>query len=192
MNDWVSKIGFIDSHYTQPSSDIFYLSLPIEIKDRTTEKLPINFIDGISIYNSTDIPLDKPSPENTGIDIRSNEDAVIPAKGWKVVKTGLFVSDISVHLDIQIRSRSGLAAKNGIFVLNSPGTIDASYRGEICVILANHSDKDFVVSKNDRIAQMVIALRITSDISEVSEETYRQSIDNSNRSTGGFGSTGVK
>lgn len=147
---------------------------------------------GISLYNSTEYPIGKLTAENTGLDIRSNEDCVIPSKSWKVVKTGLFIEEINLHLDVQIRSRSGLAAKNGVFVLNSPGTIDASYRGEIGVILANLGDVDFIVNKGDRIAQLTVNARYGCDITEVSEDEYRRSVDNSSRSTGGFGSTGVK
>ncbi len=101
----------------------------------------------------------------------------------KLISTGIAVA-IPNEFEIQIRPRSGLAAKNGITVLNSPGTIDADYRGEIKVILINLSDKIFKVNKNDRIAQMVICPIIKGTLEEVDElpETIRGS--------GGFGSTG--
>ena len=101
----------------------------------------------------------------------------------KLISTGIAVA-IPNEFEIQIRPRSGLAAKNGITVLNTPGTIDADYRGEIKVILINLSDKIFKVNKNDRIAQMVICPIIKGTLEEVDElpETIRGS--------GGFGSTG--
>ena len=101
----------------------------------------------------------------------------------KLIATGIAVA-IPNEFEIQIRPRSGLAAKNGITVLNTPGTIDADYRGEIKVILINLSDKIFKVNKNDRIAQMVICPIIKGTLEEVDElpETIRGS--------GGFGSTG--
>ena len=101
----------------------------------------------------------------------------------KLISTGIAVA-IPNEFEIQIRPRSGLAAKNGITVLNTPGTIDADYRGEIKVILINLSDKIFKVNKNDRIAQMVIRPIIKGTLEEVDElpETIRGS--------GGFGSTG--
>ena len=120
-----------------------------------------------------------------GADICSNEDCSIDPNNWKMVSTGVF-PEIPENFEIQVRSRSGLAAKNGVFVLNSPGTVDSDYRGEIKVILANMSDKPFVIRKGDRIAQLVVSpvqqanFEIVSDISETE------------RSAGGFGSTGIR
>lgn len=120
-----------------------------------------------------------------GADICSNEDCSIDPNNWKMVSTGVF-PEIPENFEIQVRSRSGLAAKNGVFVLNSPGTVDSDYRGEIKVILANISDKPFEIRKGDRIAQLVVSpvqqanFEIVSDISETE------------RSAGGFGSTGIR
>ncbi len=120
-----------------------------------------------------------------GADICSNEDCSIDPNNWKMVSTGVF-PEIPENFEIQVRSRSGLAAKNGVFVLNSPGTVDSDYRGEIKVILANMSDKPFEIRKGDRIAQLVVSpvqqanFEIVSDISETE------------RSAGGFGSTGIR
>ena len=100
-----------------------------------------------------------------------------------LVKTGLFM-ELPAGYEAQVRPRSGLALKKGITVLNSPGTIDADYRGEICVILINLSQDDFVISDGERIAQMVIARHEQADIIEVSELT------DTDRGTGGFGHTG--
>lgn len=121
---------------------------------------------------------------SSGADLSSNVDTIVPAKSIAVVPTG-----ISIHLPLnyeaQVRSRSGLAANYGIFVLNAPGTIDSDYRGEIKVVLANFSDKAFSVSKGDRIAQLVIA-----PVTYVQFAPANQ-LDETMRNTGGFGSTGV-
>ena len=122
---------------------------------------------------------------SAGADICSNENCLINPDSWKMISTGIF-PEIPENFEIQVRSRSGLAAKNGVFVLNSPGTIDSDYRGEIKVILANMSDKVFEVRKGDRIAQLVISPVIQADFHAVSE------ISETERSSGGFGSTGIK
>ena len=95
-------------------------------------------------------------PGDAGMDVRSVEDLVIPAGGRVLVHTGL-VAVIPEGYELQVRSRSGLALKSGVAVLNSPGTVDAGYRGEIGVILANFGDGGFVVKKGDRVAQLVAA-----------------------------------
>ena len=107
----------------------------------------------------------------------------IAPKTLELVPTGLSVA-IPEDLEIQIRPRSGLAAKSSISVLNTPGTIDSDYRGELKIILFNHGNKDFIVNNNDRIAQMVLAPVIKMELEEVDQlpETIRGS--------GGFGSTG--
>ena len=124
---------------------------------------------------------------DAGADIRASlaEPMTIEPHKWKAVPTGLF-ANIPYGYEIQIRPRSGLAFKNGITVLNTPGTIDCNYRGEIKVILINHSDKDFIVEDGDRIAQMVVApvTRAEFGVADAIEETVR--------GEGGFGSTGVK
>lgn len=122
---------------------------------------------------------------DAGMDLRACESATIKAKSWGVVSTGLAM-EMPADCEAQIRSRSGLAAKNGVFVLNSPGTIDAGYRGEIGVVLCNMADEDFVVNVGDRIAQMVIAKLCTYETLE------DENLSNSARGTSGFGSTGVK
>tara|TARA_Y100001968_G_C18841506_1_gene473762 strand:+ start:104 stop:541 length:438 start_codon:yes stop_codon:yes gene_type:complete len=107
----------------------------------------------------------------------------ISPKTVELIPTGLSIA-IPEDLEIQIRPRSGLAAKSGISVLNTPGTIDSDYRGELKVILFNHGSKDFIVNNNDRIAQMVLTPVIKMELEEVDQlpETIRGS--------GGFGSTG--
>ena len=123
---------------------------------------------------------------SAGMDIVAtlNEDVVIESG-----KVGLIATNLSIELPIgyecQVRSRSGLAIKNGIFCLNSPGTIDSDYRGEIKVILANFGKDDFVIKNGDRIAQLVIAKYEYVQWIEVKE------LSDSSRGEGGFGSTGV-
>ncbi len=123
-------------------------------------------------------------PGDAGMDLRSVEDTVVPRGGRTLVKTGLAMQ-LPPGYEAQVRPRSGLALKHGVTVLNTPGTIDSGYRGEVGVILANFGDSDFPVAKGDRIAQLVIAPVTQADV----EET--DTIDETDRGAGGFGSTGV-
>ena len=124
---------------------------------------------------------------SSGMDLAANVKQIIEIKPGKseIIPTGLAVS-IPENYEIQIRPRSGLAAKDQITVLNTPGTIDSDYRGEIKVILINLSDKVFVVEKGLRIAQMVLCPVVKATLKEVTE------LENTKRSSGGFGSTGIK
>ena len=124
---------------------------------------------------------------SSGLDLAAFIDRDIEIKPGKseIIPTGLAVA-IPKNFEIQIRPRSGLAAKNQISVLNTPGTIDSDYRGELKVILINLSDKTFVVEKGLRIAQMVLCSIIKAKFREV------ESLDETKRGLGGFGSTGVK
>ena len=124
---------------------------------------------------------------SSGLDLAAFIDKSIEIKPGKseIIPTGLAVS-IPKNFEIQIRPRSGLAAKNQISVLNTPGTIDADYRGELKVILINLSDKSFIVEKGLRIAQMVLCPVVKAKLREV------ESLGNTERGLGGFGSTGVK
>lgn len=121
-----------------------------------------------------------------GMDLKANIDTPIVLKSLEraIVKTGLFIA-LPQGFEAQVRPRSGLAAKKGITVLNSPGTVDADYRGEIGVILVNLSNEDFIINDGERIAQLVIAKheRISWQEVEILGETQRGS--------GGFGSTGL-
>ena len=123
---------------------------------------------------------------SAGMDLRASLEEAIIIKPFQrlVVKTGLFIS-LQKGYEAQIRSRSGLALKKGISVLNSPGTIDADYRGEIGVILINLSDTDFEINSGDRIAQMIIAKH------EIISWKVVDKLDDSTRGEKGFGSTGV-
>ena len=137
---------------------------------------------------SKNIPLPKYETDgSSGMDIAADVKANIEIKPGKseIIPTGLVVS-IPKNFEIQIRPRSGLAAKNQISVLNTPGTIDADYRGELKVILINLGNKNFIVEKGLRIAQMVLCPIIKANIKEV------ETLENTERGSGGFGSTGVK
>ncbi len=124
---------------------------------------------------------------SAGMDIRANIEAPITLKSLErtIVKTGLFI-ELPIGYEAQVRPRSGLAAKKGITVLNSPGTVDADYRGEIGVILVNLSQDDFVIENGERIAQLIIAKHERAEWFEVTE------LSETSRGEGGFGSTGVK
>ena len=124
---------------------------------------------------------------SAGMDLRANLTGVITLKPLEraIVKTGLFI-ELPIGYEAQVRPRSGLAAKNGITVLNSPGTVDADYRGEIGVILVNLSNESFDIKNGERIAQLVIAKHERAEWIEVQE------LSETSRGEGGFGSTGVK
>ena len=138
----------------------------------------------INVVNKSENPLPKYAKQgDAGMDICAAEDIHISPFNWTAVSTGLYV-EIPEGYEIQIRSRSGLAYKHGIQVLNSPGTIDSGYRGEIKVILKNNDHRTYNVSKGDRIAQMVVAPITTATLTEVAE------LSDSERGEGGLGSTG--
>ena len=121
---------------------------------------------------------------DAGMDVRSVEDAEIAPGSRALVHTGL-VMILPRGYEAQVRPRSGLALKHGVTVLNTPGTIDEGYRGEVGVILANFGDAPFAVKKGDRIAQVVVAPVTRAEIVETDE------VDGTERGGGGFGSTGV-
>lgn len=142
----------------------------------------------VKIVNSSKHSL--PSYETTasaGMDLRANLDEPFILKPLEraLLATGLFI-ELPVGYEAQIRPRSGLAIKKGITLLNAPGTIDADYRGEIKIILANISNEDFVINDGERIAQMVIAKHEQAQWEEV------EVLEESERGAGGFGSTGTK
>ena len=124
---------------------------------------------------------------SAGVDLRANIEANITLKPLErcLVKTGLFL-EIPVGFEAQVRPRSGLAYKNGITVLNAPGTIDADYRGEVGVILINLSNDDFTIENGERVAQLVFARF------EQAEWQTSETLSETERGEGGFGSTGVK
>lgn len=144
------------------------------------QKLTINLKEGTT-------PPTYGSAGASGFDLRANneDDITIPVGGTVLVPTGLYMA-IPAGFELQVRSRSGLAAKNGVFVLNTPGTVDSDYRGEVKVILHNAGSEPFTVQTGDRIAQGVICPVVHAVWNVV------ESLESSERGEGGFGSTGVK
>ena len=140
----------------------------------------------VKIINRSDNPLPTYSTiHSAGMDIRAflSGEVVLKPMERKLIPTGLYV-EIPVGYEAQIRPRSGLAIQKGITVLNSPGTIDADYRGEVCIILINLSAEDFVVKNGDRICQMIIASH------EKVDWTLTEDLESTGRGEGGFGHTG--
>ena len=140
----------------------------------------------VKIINKSSHPL--PHYEtiaSAGMDLRANIDQPITLKSLEraIIPTGLYI-ELPVGYEAQVRPRSGLAAKKGITVLNAPGTVDADYRGEVGVILANLSAEDFTIEDGERVAQMVIAKHEQAEWIEVKE------LSSTDRGAGGFGSTG--
>ena len=142
----------------------------------------------IKIVNKGNQPLPEyATSQSAGVDLRANIDSPILIKSLdrKLIPTGLYIA-LPEGYEAQVRPRSGLALKKGITVLNTPGTIDADYRGEIGVVLVNLSPEDFVVQPGERIAQMVI------NKFEQAEWKLVEVLDNTERGEGGYGHTGVK
>jgi dUTP pyrophosphatase len=153
-----------------------------------TKTIKLNSEMKIKVINSSkhDLPHYE-TLASAGMDLRANLEAPIVLKPLErsIVPTGIFM-ELPIGIEAQVRPRSGLAAKKGITVLNAPGTIDADYRGEVGVILVNLSNEDFTVNDGERIAQMVIVKHERADWHEVEELTE------TDRGTGGFGSTGTQ
>ena len=142
----------------------------------------------VKIVNKSSNPLPHYStPLSAGMDLRANlkEPLTLEPMQRALVPTGLFI-ELPEGYEAQVRPRSGLAIKHGITVLNTPGTIDADYRGEIMVILINLSNEPFTINNGDRIAQMVIARHETAELIQVEE------LSDTERGQGGFGHTGTK
>lgn len=127
------------------------------------------------------------TPQSAGMDLRANIEDPITLRPLerRIVPTGLYIA-LPEGYEAQVRPRSGLAFKHGITVLNSPGTIDSDYRGEIGVLLINLSDTPFVINAGERIAQMVVARHEQAELIEVEE------LDDTERGAGGYGHTGVE
>lgn len=141
----------------------------------------------VKIINKSKHPLPKYStPQSAGMDLHANIDSPISLKPLErtIIKTGVFI-ELPIGFEAQIRPRSGLAIKNGITVLNTPGTIDADYRGEIGVVLINLSRDVFLIKDGERVAQMIIAKHERVFWEEVND------LKKTKRGLGGFGSTGL-
>ena len=145
------------------------------------EKIKVKVIN----KSGNDLPEYK-TPQSAGMDLRANIDEAVTLEPMsrRLVKTGLFIA-LPEGYEAQIRPRSGLALKHGITVLNTPGTVDADYRGEIMVLLINLSNISFIINPGDRIAQMVIAHH------EQAEFTLVDELDDTERGEGGMGHTGI-
>lgn len=142
----------------------------------------------VKVINKSTNPLPAYASEfAAGMDVRAflQESITLEPLARAVVPTGLYL-EIPAGFEVQVRPRSGLAAKKGITVLNAPGTIDADYRGEVCVILVNLSNEPFVIENGERIAQLVLASH------EIMEWEEADALQESGRGCGGFGSTGTK
>ncbi|MBS7273744.1 MAG: dUTP diphosphatase [Bacteroidales bacterium] len=142
----------------------------------------------VKVINKGGNPLPEYATEfSAGLDVRAanDEPVVLAPLARAIVPTGLYL-EIPRGYEVQVRPRSGLAAKKGVTVLNSPGTIDSDYRGEVCVILVNLSSEPFTVERGERIAQLILARYEQIQWEEVGE------LSSSDRGEGGFGSTGTK
>lgn len=186
MREKVLLLADPESGYTQEDFDKEFNTMEIAV-NHDAHKFKVNF------KNDSN----NPDPEyatagSSGFDLRANLTEPIklsPKGGFAIVPTGLFF-EIPTNFEIQVRSRSGLAAKNQVCVLNSPGTVDADYRGEVKVILINHGLNEFVINHGDRIAQAVICSVIGKNFVKLNKVNNID--ENTERGSGGFGSTGVK
>lgn len=140
----------------------------------------------LKIQKIADVPLPKYAHKgDAGMDLYSAEDLVLKPGERKLVSAGIKIA-VPEGYEAQVRPKSGLTLNHGITILNTPGTIDSGYRGEVKCILVNHGQEDFKIEKGSKIAQMVINKIETAEIEEVSE------LDETKRGEGGFGSTGLK
>jgi dUTP pyrophosphatase len=172
--------------YTQEDFDKEFGEVNYTSNNDSNFKLNINFVN-----ESTN-----PNPEyategSSGFDLRASlqNPIEIPSGGIQIISTGLYF-EIPNGLEIQVRPRSGLAAKNGVTVLNSPGTVDSDYRGEVKIILINHGKEVFTVNHGDRIAQAVIASVMGNNIIQLNK--ISKISNDTARAANGFGHTGIK
>jgi len=180
----LQKMPFLDDEAREQIEEAIKLTSKIGKRATTfNSKLPIKFINKSSNKNP-----EYAEEGDSGFDLRCNEGGTLKPLERMIVPTGLFF-ELPDGYELQVRPRSGLAAKHGVTVLNSPGTVDTGYRGEIKIILVNLSNNTFTFEKGDRIAQAVIASRVSTDFGELIEVT---NISNSERGSDGFGSTGRK
>jgi dUTP pyrophosphatase len=185
----ISEIG--SDNYSQDDFDKEFSNNPfvtneVIITDPDYYKLKVKFV------NKSNNPDPEYSHEmDSGFDLRAflNEPVIIKPLERKLINTGLYFN-LPENYELQVRSRSGLALKNGLFVLNSPGTVDNKYTNEVCIILCNLSNDDFTVNNGDRIAQGVLSIISSTNILKL--VSVKSLEDNNGRSTNGFGSTGIK
>ena len=200
-------------HDKQPKQPKFdEMSYPSESKTYTSVEIvqtqePGEFLDIALIHICMDEGCDdliptKPHEDDAGYDLKSKEDVTLAPMSVTLVHTGVHVcmhkkvdNCLGVratvrHMLADVRSRSGLALKHGLFVLNSPGTIDQSYKGEICAIMFNTKSEPYQVKRGDRIAQLVFLYKPLTELYPVNAETFESLSTETDRGSGGFGSTG--
>jgi len=185
MRSRIIEIADPNSEYTQEDFDKEFSNVNHTFSDQDTYKIKVSFAN-----KSTNQDPAYATAGSSGFDFRANLSEPMTIKVGKVamVPTGLFF-ELPENFEIQVRPRSGLAAKNGVTVLNTPGTVDADYRGEIKIILINLGEEDFVINHGDRIAQGVVATVTAKNIINLSR--VAEILANTERGAGGFGSTGL-
>jgi dUTP pyrophosphatase len=195
MNDLIEKMRARISQIADPEDPYTQEDFDKEFSDSTSKNISVDQ-DFWKIKLKFSNKSNNPDPDyatfgSSGFDFRANLTELVTIKAGKraIIPTGLFF-ELPNNFEIQVRPRSGLAAKNGVTVLNTPGTVDADYRGEIKIILINLGDEDFVVTHGDRIAQGVLATVTAKNIVKLIK--IDEVSINTERSTGGFGSTGIK
>lgn len=177
---------------TDPNSGYTQKDFDAEFGVTNSPLIPDEFKMDVKFVNSSNNPNPEYAHEmDSGFDLRANltEPIIIKPLERRLIPTGLFFQ-LPPSYELQVRSRSGLALKNGVFVLNSPGTVDNKYTNEICVILCNISNEDFIINNGDRIAQGVLTPVSSTNIIKLVPVSSIE--ENDGRSKNGFGSTGVK
>lgn len=173
-----------NKNYTQEDFDDDLNRIMMENNTKNDFRIKLKFV------NKSDNPDPEYATEgSSGFDLRANlsQPMVIESGKFDMVPTGLYF-DIPDNFEIQVRPRSGLAAKNGVTVLNTPGTVDSDYTGEVKVILINHGEEDFIINHGDRIAQAVVSTVSAKNVIKL--EKISEISKNTERASGGFGSTG--
>jgi dUTP pyrophosphatase len=190
MNDDVDKLSDKLFKAIDPSDSYTYEAFIAEYGNMYEQKSDIlpYFLNLNFVNKSKNQDPEYATEGSSGFDLRASESKTIEPGNYEIIPTGLFF-EIPENFEIQVRPRSGLAAKNGVTVLNTPGTIDSDYRGEIKVILINHGKQTFNIQPGDRIAQGIIS---QTSRAYVKLNKVSQISDDTQRSSNGFGSTGIK
>ena len=188
MRKRVLEIADPSNPYSQPDFDKEFGGVQtVSISQNQDFRMKVNFVNKSN----------NPDPEYatdgaSGFDLRADlgeDDIILEGGEIKMIPTGLFF-ELPENFEIQVRPRSGLAAKYGITVLNTPGTVDADYRGEVKVILINHSNQDFIIKHGERIAQAVVATVTAKNVINLNK--VQEISNDTERGAGGFGSTGLQ
>ncbi len=188
-----------DTSFLNERSTVEYVDPASEIYVRRTDSVQLYMEEG-----SEDLIPTQAHDDDAGYDLKANHDITLPAGEVTLVHTGVhicmrprikidhYIGQVVVeyHMLADVRSRSGLALKQGLFVLNSPGTIDQSYKGEICVIMFNTKQEPYQVKRGDRIAQLVFLLKPIVRLHPVTKEEFERTATDTDRNAGAFGSTG--